>query len=180
MSILWLRDILAIFSCWILPIELFWILQSPCPWGMVEHLLDYIPGNSIAIIGLFSIFWKLPDWFPKLLYKFTLPLANKECSPCFTSSTDCSIHLGFFFNWMFCLLTFQMLFPFLVPNLSQKPLIPTSPPLLLWGCSSTHLPTPIFLPSVTLPWGIYWDFIRPKQSSARYAAGAMHTPLLVA
>jgi hypothetical protein len=50
-----------------------------------------------------------------------------------------------YFYWLFYLFTFQMLSP------SQftpcQPPFPCPSPLLLWGCSTTHLPTPTSLPS---------------------------------
>jgi hypothetical protein len=40
---------------------------------------------------------------------------------------------------------------------------PITPPLL-WGCSSTHPPTPTSLPSIPLHQGIYQAFIGPRAS----------------
>jgi hypothetical protein len=50
---------------------------------------------------------------------------------------------SFFCIWFFKF-TFQMLNPFLV--FFPEPSIPSSLPLLLWGCSPTHPPTPVSLP----------------------------------
>jgi hypothetical protein len=44
---------------------------------------------------------------------------------------------------------------------SPKPPNPFSLSLLLWGCSSTHPPTPTSLPLTPLHWGIYRVFIGP-------------------
>jgi hypothetical protein len=54
-----------------------------------------------------------------------------------------------------------MLSPILV---SPAPGNPLSHPLLLWGCSSTHPPTPTSLPSIPLHWDIYQAFIGPRTS----------------
>jgi hypothetical protein len=40
--------------------------------------------------------------------------------------------------------------------------IPSSLPLLLWRCSSTHPPTPTYPPLIHLPWGIYLAFIEQR------------------
>jgi hypothetical protein len=50
---------------------------------------------------------------------------------------------NFICYWIFYLFTFQTLSPFPVSTLKTHYPIPT---LLLWGCSPTHLPTPISLP----------------------------------
>jgi hypothetical protein len=50
------------------------------------------------------------------------------------------------------------------PLPSCKPPLPSSLPLLLWGCFSTHPPTPTSLPSIPLYWGIYPAFIGPGTS----------------
>jgi hypothetical protein len=54
-----------------------------------------------------------------------------------------------------------MLSPFLVPHPWKSPVL-SSLPLLLWGCSTTQLPSPTSLPSVPLPWGIYGAFMGPR------------------
>jgi hypothetical protein len=50
-----------------------------------------------------------------------------------------------FFYWIFYLFTFQMLSPFWTPP-PQKLSILSLLLLLLWGCASTHPPTPASLP----------------------------------
>ena len=45
---------------------------------------------------------------------------------------------------------------------SRKPSIPSSLPLLFWGCSSTYPPTPTPQTSVSLHWSIYRAFIEPR------------------
>ena len=52
----------------------------------------------------------------------------------------------FFFLKIFSLFTFQMLSLFQVPSPTRNPLSLPSCPLVLWGCSTTHLPTPTSLP----------------------------------
>ena len=52
----------------------------------------------------------------------------------------------FIFYWLFSLFTFQMLSPFLVPCLKLP--TPSSLPVLLLGCSSTHPPTPTSMASI--------------------------------
>jgi hypothetical protein len=42
--------------------------------------------------------------------------------------------------------------------------IPSSLPLLRWGCSSTHPPTPNSPPLIPLHWNIYGAFIGPRTS----------------
>jgi hypothetical protein len=49
-----------------------------------------------------------------------------------------------FFNWIFSLFTFQMSSSFQVFPLETTYFIPPSLPV--WGCSPTHLPTPVFPP----------------------------------
>jgi hypothetical protein len=79
-------------------------------------------------------------------------------------STLMTLHPGWaIFYWLFSLFTFQMLSPFPVPP-PPKPPAPSSVPLLLRGCSSTHLSTPTSLPSVPLHWSIYWAFIGTRTS----------------
>ena len=67
-----------------------------------------------------------------------------------------------YFYWIFSLCTFQMLSPFPVPH-PQKPPIPSSFPLLLWGCSHTHPLTPASPPSHSPTLG-HWAFIGPRAS----------------
>lgn len=54
------------------------------------------------------------------------------------------INFTSFFDCIFSLFAFQMLFPFQVSPLET--LYPIPPKVPLWGCSSTNSPTPIFLP----------------------------------
>jgi hypothetical protein len=82
-----------------------------------------------------------------------LPLSNTVKIHCF---------LSFFFYWIFSLFTFQMLS--LSWFLLQNPPIPSSLPLLLWGCSPTHLPAPTFLPWHSPTLG-HWTFTRPRAAS---------------
>ena len=56
----------------------------------------------------------------------------------------CCCLVVFFFYWIFSLFTFQMFSPF--QGSSSETPYPISPSLSLWGCSSTHSPTPLFLP----------------------------------
>jgi hypothetical protein len=44
--------------------------------------------------------------------------------------------------------------------------ITSSLSLILWGCSSTHPPTPTSLPSIPLPWDIYRAFLGPRTSTS--------------
>jgi hypothetical protein len=79
--------------------------------------------------------------------------------------------------------------PFLGFAPSQKHPIPSSLPLLLWGCSSTHSSTLTSLPSIPYT-GVLIKFHRNKDISfhwcittssfATYAFGAMYAPLLLA
>lgn len=74
-------------------------------------------------------------------------------------------YINFSFSGMFSLVTFQILsipFPSFPP--SRKHPIISSLPLLLWGCSSIHPPTPTSLLSIPLHWGIYRAFIGPRTS----------------
>jgi hypothetical protein len=59
--------------------------------------------------------------------------------------------LYFFFNWIFYLFKFQMLFPFPVSPLETPILFPL--PLLLWGSSLTY-PLPPPHPDIPLQWSI--------------------------
>jgi hypothetical protein len=74
-----------------------------------------------------------------------------------------TLFLLFFFHfWIFPLFIFQVLSLFLVsPLVPRKYPIPTSLPMLLWGCSYTHPPTPdsLTLHSPTLG---HWAFIGPR------------------
>ena len=65
--------------------------------------------------------------------------------------------------WYFLYLHFKCFLDSLIPP-SRKPSMPSSLPLLLWGCSSTHPPTPTSLPTISLHWSIYWAFIGPRTS----------------
>jgi hypothetical protein len=80
---------------------------------------------------------------------------------------DPIFHAFFFFSFLkigYFLYLHLKCYPLSQFPTSQKPPIPSSLPLLQWGCSSTHSPTPISSPSIPLHWGIYWAFIGPKTS----------------
>ena len=82
-------------------------------------------------------------------------LAKHECSLYSSSDSHCywhSIRKRYFFYSLFTLFTLQMLSPFLVapPKIPYGILLP----LILWGCSSTHPPTPVTPPSITQHWCI--------------------------
>ena len=58
---------------------------------------------------------------------------------------------GGYFYWIFSLFTFQLFSPFQISLLETPYPIPL--PLPLWGCSSTHPPTLLFLPWYSPPLG---------------------------
>ena len=72
------------------------------------------------------------------------------------------IFLFFFLIGYFLYISNVIPFPGFPPF--QKHPITSSLPLLLWGCSSTHPPTPTSMPLILLHWGICWAFIGPRTS----------------
>jgi hypothetical protein len=68
------------------------------------------------------------------------------------------LFIGYFLYWHFKSYPLSRFAP------SRKPPTPSSLPLLLWGCSSTHPPTPTFLPSIPLARDIYGAFIGTRPS----------------
>jgi hypothetical protein len=74
-----------------------------------------------------------------------------------------SFFLFLFLLWEIFFIYISNVIPFPGSPFLVSP-IPSSLPLLLWGCSSTHSPTPTSLLSFPLHWDIYCTFIRTKTS----------------
>jgi hypothetical protein len=73
------------------------------------------------------------------------------------------------YYWIFYFIYISNVISFLAPPTHpRKPPIPSSLPLLLWGCSSTHPPTPTSLPSVPLHWGHLSSLHRTKDLSSHW------------
>ena len=118
-------------------------------WLIFEEIVDTILFRHYSEFTQFFFFFFFVLWFYSFFF-FNL----------------------FIFYWIFSLFTFRMLSAF--PPPPPRPPIPSSLPLLLWGCSSTHSPTPTSLPSIPLHWGIYQAFIGPRTSPPIDASQGHH------
>jgi hypothetical protein len=71
-----------------------------------------------------------------------------EYIACYCSFLNISLLIGYFF-FLFLMVILFIAISYFIPlpvYPSTNPISPPSSPLLLWGCSPTHLPTPITLP----------------------------------
>jgi hypothetical protein len=133
------------------------IIKSRHKSGVVAHALN--PSTREAeVVGFLSLrsAWST-KWVPGQpeLYRETLS-QKKQTKTKKQTQWHTPFCLFLFFIYFLNLFTFQVLAPYPVPT--------PQPPIqsLLWGCSSTHPPTPASPPSIPLHWGIYQAFIGPR------------------
>jgi len=140
-----------------------------CPCYRLEQIFSIFPGVVYlgSQVGLCSIFWVSPDWFPEWLYQLAMTPTMKKCSyfcTSLTASADtwvfdhshsdwCEVESqGFLIciPWWLRILNislfskFIFLGYFMYLHFKNYPISPSHIPLplLLWGHSHSHPPTP--------------------------------------
>jgi hypothetical protein len=158
------RCLLNVFEKWIQPVALWgvmkmlllWVGSNRTPLSVLETRMSSGEGSSLSTAVSAASMVRLLSQ-PSSMHGRTMFTYLSFLLQSWWAMASPSISLlawqrmsSWFFYWPFCLFTLQMLSPFLVSP--PETTMPSSHPLHLWGCSSTHPPTHSFLPALTFPY----------------------------